>query len=407
MERNYFSVLFYVRRTKLLKSGEAPICLRVTVNGRRAEVQIKRSVKLENWSVNKECALGKDRSTMELNSYLNVVRSKILQIHRELKDADEPISAAIIVSHFNNGGMSGSAKMLLEVFREQNVKIRELLDVDYVKGTVLRYERTDRYLGEFIKQKYRLNDIPLKRIDHEFVTSFAHFVKVEKRCSQNTTINYMKCFKKVVRFAISNKWLSHDPFLEVKFRLTKTNRDFLTEAELNTIIEKKFTIERVAQVRDVFVFCALTGLAFTDVQHLRWEHISQDVNGDWWIRKPREKTSNMCSVPLMDIPRDILMKYKYYSECRGGMLLPIPSNQKYNAYLREIADLCGITKAISSHTARHTFACVAIANKVSLESIAKMLGHSDLRTTRIYAKMMDATVAEEMQGLKRKFAVNE
>lgn len=194
----------------------------------------------------------------------------------------------------------------------------------------------------------------------------------------------------------------------MKFRQTKTNREFLTEAELNVIINKKLPIDRVAQVRDVFIFCSLTGLAFTDVQHLRPEHISQDANGGYWIRKPREKTSNMCSVPLMDRAREILEKYREYpKESLRGMMLPIPSNQRYNSYLKEVADLCGITKVISSHTARHTFACMAIANRVSLESIAKMLGHSDLRTTRIYAKMMDETVAEEMQGLKQKFAVNQ
>ncbi len=261
MERNYFSVLFYVCRTKLLKNGEAPICLRVTVDGRRSEIQIKRSVALDKWSAKKECAIGKDRASLELNNYLSVVRSKILQIHRELKDAEEPISSAIIVNQFNGVGTSNSTKMLLEVFHEQNIKIRELLNVDYVKGTVLRHERTERYLGEFIKRKYRLNDIPLKRINHEFVVDFEHFIKVDKACCQNTSVNYMKCFKKIVRFAMSNRWLTHDPFLEVKFRQTKTNREFLTEAELNVIINKKLPIDRVAQVRDVFIFCSLTDLS--------------------------------------------------------------------------------------------------------------------------------------------------
>lgn len=179
----------------------------------------------------------------------------------------------------------------------------------------------------------------------------------------------------------------------------------MTEEELNAIINKKFDIQRLETVRDIFVFCALSGLAFTDAQHLTPEHITQDSNGDYWIRKPREKTNNMCNIPLLDIPRMIAEKYKHHPECiKKGVVLPVPSNQRMNSYLKEIADVCGIKKTLSTHIARHTFACIAIANKVSMESIAKMLGHSDLRTTKIYAKLMDKTVSEEMNVLKRKFS---
>lgn len=149
-----------------------------------------------------------------------------------------------------------------------------------------------------------------------------------------------------------------------------------------------------------------TGLAFTDVKNLKKEHLVQADNGEWWIRKAREKTDNMCGIPLLDIPRLILEKYQSNPICNEkGLLLPVPSNQRMNSYLKEIADVCGIQKNLSTHIARHTFASLAIANKVSLESIAKMLGHTDIRTTRIYAKIMNSTIANEMKVLQNKFAI--
>lgn len=376
--------------------------MRITVNGQRAEIQIKRSVEVSKWNSQKECTAGKDRKAMELNHYLDTVRTKVLKIHRELEQDGKPITADILKRRYYGEG--DSPKMLLEVFREHNRKYRELMGKDYVAGTVLRYERTARYLEELLQKEYGMNDIPLKEINHEFITKFEHYVKTEKSCAQNAAVKYLKNLKKIIKAALVNKWITDDPFLEIHFKQTRTNRAFLTEEELGILLKKEFTIPRLQTVKDIFVFCALTGLAFTDVQHLRHDHIIKDGNGEYWIRKAREKTDNMCDIPLLDIPRMILEKYKGHPECmKKGVLLPVPSNQRMNSYLKEIADTCGITKPLSTHVARHTFATVALANRVSMESVAKMLGHTDIRTTRIYVRILDKTVSEEMKGMKSKF----
>lgn len=404
MDRNYFSILFFIKKSKLLKNGEAPICLRITINGQRAEIQIKRSVEISQWNSKKECAIGKERKHQELNHYLETVRTKVLRIHRELEQDGKPITAEILKRHFYDE--NASPKMLLEVFREHNKKYRELLDKDVVLGTVLRYERTARYLEEFMKAKYHISDIPLRSINIEFVKEFEHFIKTEKECAQNATVKYLKNLKKITRHALVNKWINGDPFAEIHFRQTASNREFLTEEELNKLIEKDFTIPRMEVVRDIFVFCSLTGLAFTDVQHLTPEHIFRDMDGSFWIRKTREKTNNMCNIPLLDLPLKLIHKYRSHPECiRKGVVMPVPCNQRMNSYLKEIADVCGIQKTLTTHIARHTFACLAIANKVSTESIAKMLGHTDIRTTKIYARVLDRTVADEMQILKSKFTM--
>lgn len=324
--------------------------MRITVNGQRAEIQIKRSVDISKWNSQKECAIGKERKSMELNHYLDTVRMKVLQIHRELEQDGKPITADVLKRRYYGEG--DSPKMLLEVFQEHNRKYRELMGKDYVAGTVLRYERTARYLGELLQKEYRMNDIPLKEINHEFIARFEHYVKTEKSCAQNATVKYLKNFKKIIKVALVNKWITDDPFLEIHFKQTKTNRAFLTEEELNILLKKEFTIPRLQTVRDIFVFCALTGLAFTDVQHLRYEHIIKDINGEYWIRKAREKTDNMRDIPLLDIPRMILEKYKTHPEClKKGVVLPVPSNQRMNSYLKEIADICGINKPLSTHIA--------------------------------------------------------
>lgn len=362
MQRNYFTILFFIKKSKLLKNGEAPICMRITVNGQRAEIQIKRSVEVSKWNSQKECTAGKDRKAMELNHYLDTVRTKVLKIHRELEQDGKPITADILKRRYYGEG--DSPKMLLEVFREHNRKYRELMGKDYVAGTVLRYERTARYLEELLQKEYGMNDIPLKEINHEFITKFEHYVKTEKSCAQNAAVKYLKNLKKIIKAALVNKWITDDPFLEIHFKQTRTNRAFLTEEELGILLKKEFTIPRLQTVKDIFVFCALTGLAFTDVQHLRHDHIIKDGNGEYWIRKAREKTDNMCDIPLLDIPRMILEKYKGHPECmKKGVLLPVPSNQRMNSYLKEIADTCGITKPLSTHTARHSIFLFLLKNK--------------------------------------------
>ena len=384
MARNYFSILFFIKRTKMLKNGEAPICLRITVNGKRAEVQIKRSVEVNKWNNQKECAIGRDNKTLELNHYLETVRTKILRIHRQLEQDNKPITAEILKCHYY--GESETPKMLLEVFKEHNQKCSELIGKDYVRATVMYYERTARYLSEFIKQNHRLSDIPLKDIDYNFIQAFEHFVKTVKNCQQNATVKHLKNFKRIIRIALLNHWIISDPFAEIHFKQTPTNRDFLLEEELQLILRKQFNIPRLETVKDIFIFCCFTGLAFTDVQHLTPEHILCDNKGEYWIRKPREKTTNMCNIPLLEIPLKLIDKYKHHPECeRKNIVFPVPSNQRMNSYLKEIADLCGIKKNLSTHVARHSFTCIALANKVSMESIAKMLGHSNIKTTKIYA----------------------
>ena len=401
--KSTFSILFFIKRKKLLKNGDAPVYMRVTVDGRFLEASLKRGVNPKTWNEKKQRSIGHDRLSLELNDYLDDTLAKILKIHQRFADEKKIINPKTILDEW--AGRIEKPKMLCEEFRTDNEKYRQRLEIgDVVLNTVLRNERAERYLGEFIRKKYKAEDIPFSTIDNAFVRDFHLFLRVDKKQEQNTANKYCKILKRIVTFALDNKWMEVNPFQGVRFQAKPTNRQFLTEKELSTIMNKTFTLDRLNVVRDIFVFCALTGLSFSDVEGLKPEHVSVDDDGNYWIHKARQKTKNVCSIPYLESARAIAEKYKGHPLCeKRGVLLPVISNQRMNSYLGEIAGICGINKPLTMHIARHSFACLALANGVSMEIIARMLGHSDIRTTKIYAKVIDKSIAEQMSGLASKF----
>lgn len=401
--KSTFSILFYIKRKKLLKNGDAPVYMRVTVDGRFLEASLKRGVNPKVWNEKKQRSTGRDRLSLELNDYLDDTLARLLKIHQRFTDEKRVINPKTILDEWN--GRVEKPKMLCEVFKEDNLKYRQRLEIgDVVLNTVLRNERAERYLGEFIRKRYNADDIPFSTIDNAFVRDFHLFLRVDKKQEQNTANKYCKILKRIVTLALDNKWMEINPFQGMRFQAKATNRQFLTEKELSTIMNKTFTLERLNVVRDIFVFCALTGLSFSDVEGLKPEHVSVDDEGNYWIHKARQKTKNVCSIPYLESARAIADKYAGHPLCeKRGVLLPVISNQRMNSYLGEIAGICGINKPLTMHIARHSFACLALANGVSMEIIARMLGHSDIRTTKIYAKVIDKSIAEQMGGLAAKF----
>lgn len=379
VKRNTLSVLFIIKKSKLLKNGEAPICMRITVNKRVAEVMIKRSIPVDLWNQKKECSKGKDRVAIELNHYINTVRAKVLQIHRELEIDNKPITADIIKDCFY--GRDKVQRTLLEVYAEHNEKCRALIGKEYTESTVTKFDTSINRLKEYIRSCYHRDDIMLAGLDGQFIRDFDFWLKTEKHCQNNSALKHLKNLKKVVRIALANDWIKKNPFYGIHFKQEEVNVEFLSREELDVLMNKEFTIKRLEQVRDIFVFCCFTALAFVDVQQLSREHLIKDNNGALWIRKARQKTNQMCNIPVLSIPQRILRKYEDNAECiKKGVLLPIISNQRMNAYLKEIADLCGITKRLTTHVARHTAATVVfLANDVSMENVSKILGHSNIR----------------------------
>lgn len=268
MERNLFSVLFFLKKTKLLKNGEASVCMRITVDGVRVETNVRKSINPNLWSQAKEYSRGRDRKSNDLNTFIEEARIKLFNIHSGLVEEGLPVSATILRDSFFGIEEKEEPKTLLTAFQEHNDQCRQLIGKDFALITVRCYESCNRYLAELIKKKYGKEDLPLKEINGEFVRTFDFFLKTEKDCAQNTVIRYMKCLKKITNLSLANEWISKDPFRGIKFHEKEVNREFLTWDELQTIVNKKFELPRVDLVRDIFVFCAYTGLSFIDVKQL-------------------------------------------------------------------------------------------------------------------------------------------
>ena len=402
-ENNYFKLHFFLRKP-YAERADWPLFVRVSVGGQRIEFKIGRTVVPDNWDQTRGMSKGRTRRDLELNKYLELVRARFLEIHNMLLREKKLITPAVMKAHFL--GTIEKPKMMCEVFREANKKRKEELDRgDIVKPTYQRWTRCADYLEEFFLLNYNTADLPIKEVTSGLLDDFEHFLRMKKSCANNAAVRYMRSVKNIMQYALAHRWIDRDPFIGKKYQRTYNERQFLTETELRIIMSLDFTeLPRLEIVRDTFLFCCFTGLAFCDVKALMTFDITTDDSGHTWIRKARAKTGEMSIIPMLEIPLHIVRKYREHpTVVSTGVALPVITNQKMNAYLKEIADLAGIKKHLTTHVARHTFASMSLCNHVSIEVISKMLGHSDIRTTQIYAKMQDQAIYDDMEKMRRKF----
>lgn len=404
MKRTTFSLLFFVKRTRVLKNGALPIYARITINGERAEFVIQKDIMECFWDNVKCCAKGNSKQAKEVNDYLDFIKAKLRAHKCYMEEHNETLTAYSLRDKYMGIDDNKNRKTLLGIFQEHNDRCTGLMNKDFAKGTVERYKTSKKHLEEFITLKYKQTDIKLNEITPMFVSDFEYFLKTNKNCCNNSTIKHLKSLKKIIRIALANGWMESDPFSNIRFHLDDVDLAYLTEDELNTLMKKEFEIERIQQVKDIYLFCCFTGLAFVDVKNLVNEDIEEN-NSMLWIKKKRQKTKNWCHIPLLAPALDIMNKYKNHpNRINKGFVLPVMSNQKMNAYLKEIADLCGINKNLSTHTARHTFATtVTLSNQISMEVVSKMLGHSSINMTKKYARVVDDLINRDMEKIYGKY----
>lgn len=396
---NTLTVLFHIRLDKKNQKGKSPIFCRITVEKQRATFSIQRLVYPDKWDAAKEIVKGNNEEAKNINAYINLIKKKIYEAHYKLVESNTPVHADVLKQVVLNKEKTKS-KNVFKVFEEHNQKVKTLIGSSFAYGTYERYQTALKHLKEFVLWKYQRNDYYLHEINHEFIHEYDYYLRSVRKCNNNTTVKYIKNFGKIIRYSMANSWIEKNPFTNFKMKLDKVDRGYLNKDELAMLATKHFSIKRLEQVRDVFIFQCFTGLAYCDVSKLTWENISPDDNGVLWLKTKRTKTDTAVSVPLLPGAIEIIEKYKVMNLHK---LLPVPSNQKLNAYLKEVGELSGIQKRLSCHLARHTFATtVTLANGISLESVSKMLGHTNLLTTKIYARMLDTRVLDEMQLLKSK-----
>ncbi len=399
------STLFYLKNAKTNKKGLTPIYLRITVNGRRFEIATNRFVEKSKWSVATKKMKGNSEEARSINEYLQLLNANVFEAQKALILENKEITFETLRNRIM--GIDEHNYSIIEVFVQHNEKMKSLIGTDYSDSTHKRFETTLDHVKTFLKFKYNLSNMQINKIDYPFISGFDFYLRTEKKCNNNTTVKYVKNLGKIIKLCLANGWINKDPFANYKPKIKEVEREILTETEIESLVNKEFVSERLELVRDIFVFSCFTGLAYIDVKQLSKDNIGLGIDGDKWIFKNRQKTDTSSKIPLLPMAKNIIDKYADHPVCKNeNRLLPILSNQKMNAYLKEISDVCGINKELTFHIARHTFATtVTLSNGVPLETVSKMLGHTNLRTTQHYAKILDKKISEDMKVLREKFSI--
>lgn len=346
--KSTFKVLFYLKKGSEKKNGEVMIMARITIDGKLCQFSTKQSILPENWNIAAGKAKGKDAG--RINALLEDIKASLNNIYHEQQRRDNYVTAEKVKNEFL--GHSEKHETILDLFKKHNDDVKQLVGISKTIATYRKYEVTRRHLTEFIQSKYNISDIAINEITPMFITDFELYLRTTCKCSYNTTAKFLQFFKRIILIARNNGILIGDPFANYKIRLEKVDRGYLSEDEIKIILKKKMVSERLENVRDLFIFSCFTGLAYVDVANLTQENIRKSFDGKLWIITKRQKTNTDVNVPLLDIPKMILKKYK--GKLPNGKVLPVISNQKLNAYLKEIADVCGIKKNLTFHLARHS-----------------------------------------------------
>lgn len=398
------SITFYARQSRARQDGQSPVFMRVKLGKDYFDTNTKVFVAPSSWSGDMGKVKGSHEQARFTNSVLESFRTKALDIQRQLMTEGKQITLDIIKNKWF-GVSTERPRMLMEIFEHHNNQMKDLVGKEFSPLTYERYLTSKRHTAEFLKWKLKLTDLNVNQLNYEFITDYEFWLKSVRNCDHNTTMKYLSNFKKIVNICLKNGWLQRNPFIGYKMTKREVERPYLTFEELSRISAKTFIAPRINQVRDIFLFSCYTGLAYADVKKLSRSEIAVGIDGDKWIFTHRQKTESATRVPLLPPAQEILDRYANHPQCiNEGRLLPVLSNQKMNGYLKEIADMCDITKRMTTHTARHTFATtVTLTNGVPIETVSKMLGHKNLKTTQHYAKILDLKVSHDMSALKSIF----
>lgn len=407
--RSTFKVLFFLKRDKQKKDGSVPVYCRITIDGKEARFGMKKNIDPKLWNTKEGKAIGKSAESSEINALLEKTKAGIHKIYREVQERENAVSAEKVKNIFL--GIDSKQYMLLKAFDEHVEENFNLIGKRITKSTYNRYYYLRVRLSEFLTEKYHLSDIPLREINYQFIRDFEMYLLTVRENKQSTIAQYLINLKKIVELAYKNEWIFKNPFINYKIEDEKSERGYLTQREVETIMNWKLD-KKLERTRDVFIFCCFTGLSYIDVFKLTKEQIHLTIDGQQWIMGKREKTDVDYFIPMMEIPKRIVEKYKTHI-FKNGKLLPVKVSLTVNRHLKEIAEICDIKKHLTFHLSRHTFATLAISKGVSLESVSKMLGHKDIKTTQIYAKMTTekigrdmAIFAESIKETESKFVMN-
>ncbi len=397
---NSFSVIFTTRKTRTSNDEKVIIYVRITLNSQRVEMSTGLKIEANKWCEINKRARGSSEQSKTINSCLGDINNNIYQVYSMLVGNGNAISVYDIKKHYL--GTPEKRVTLMEIF-ERFIAIRkDLVGIEYSHLTYRKYCTLKVHLLDFLNKKLNVQDVAVDDFKFSNLMDFEHFLRTDKGIGNNAAVKYVKYFRTVIGYALNTEMISKDPYVKYKGKIREVNRGYLTMEELSVLEAKVFSNERLEMVKDIFVFCCYTGLAYIDIKMLTIDQISMGIDGEQWVNTSRKKTGNGVNVPLLPAALRIIKKYNGHPAREiDKKVLPVLSNQKMNAYLKEIGDICGINKTLTTHLARHTFATtITLTQGISMESVSKMLGHSDIKTTQIYAKVTNQKILGEMVKLR-------
>jgi site-specific recombinase XerD len=401
------SILFWLWKAKQTSDGMVPIYVRITVNGLRDQFSSGKKIRAEYWNEETGFAIKACKDAATINTYITYTTRELEKCYNLLCDEHEHVTAKMLKDAYLF--KPEPKPTLMQAFKVHNDEFAEKVSKGKgTKGTLGRYERLRRKVEAYLKKKFKASDINLDQIQYSFASGFHHYLLMQD-IDENTAMKYVKTLKQVMTKAVNEGMIAQSAINNFKCTYKDPDRDYLEMDEIIKMYSKTISCQRIAEVRDVYVFCCFTGYAFETVYALEPENIFTGVDGGLWITKDRAKSGTEETVPLLPIPLEIIEKYKRHPYCvNENKLLPVNSNQRFNSYLKELADICDINKLLTTHTARHTFATtITLENDVPIETVSKMLGHKDIRTTQVYAKMTKRKISNNMKVLHDKlFEVN-
>ena len=390
-----FAILFFLKSSRS-DANYGFIFVRVTVDGRRSEISLKRKINKELWNTERGCVKGTKEDSRIINKQIDEVRNKLYDHYHQLIREGQIVTAQAIKDLYT--GKEAKEHTLLGLVNYHNQNHGDVLSW----GSLKNYLTTEKYICEFLEEKYRSKDVYLKQLNFKFLKDLEYWIREHRPCNNNTVIKHIQRLRKMIHMAVANDWLMKDPFASFRGKMIKKDREFLFQEELTALENQVFKEFNFDEIRDAFVFSCYTGLSYADLEKLTVDDLATGIDGETWIFISRTKTSVASNIPLLPKAKKILSKYsKHIERENSGKLLPMRTNQKMNKYLKLIAKRCGISKTLTFHMARHTFATtVTLTNGVPIETVSSMLGHTSIRTTQIYAKVIEKKVSEDMQKLR-------
>ena len=389
-----FKLLFYIKKTEVKTDGTCPIMGRISIGKTMAQFSTKQTTAVSLWDTRANRMSGKSTMAVAVNRALDKLSVSINSHYQKLIQLNGSTTANEVKNAFQ--GMASTQHTLVKYYQNHNQEFFKRVGVNREKSTAEQYDISLNHLIRFLRKRYNVSDIPFSKLDINFIEAYDFYLRVELQRKPNTILGIVRHIRKMIKLAIAEGIIYRDPFDGYTPERPKAEQKYLTREELDRLMKTQLDHPSRYLTRDMFLFSVFTGLAYRDVCNLTPKHIIRADDGVLWIRTTRQKTGTPCDIPLLELPKQIIEKYKGLA--KDGKLLPMLSCGRLNKNLKVIANLCNIDRKLIYHAGRHTYATeICLSQGVPIESVSRMLGHRDLRSTQIYAKITEHKIAEDMQ----------